>query len=74
LIKSTHNAVVASAGKDIVRLAVAASAVEAGGLTGDSASKAALLLLLLLLANELVGDSRALPKDTATKRAENAVE
>jgi hypothetical protein len=56
---STNNAVVASAGKDIVRLTVAASSVEAGVLTGDSASKAA-----LLFANELLDDSRALPKDT----------
>jgi hypothetical protein len=63
---STNNAVVASAGKDIVRLTVAASSVVVGFLTGNSASKAALLLLLLLLlfANELLDDSRALPKDT----------
>jgi hypothetical protein len=61
---STNNAVVASAGKDIVRLTVAASSVVVGFLTGNSASKAALLLLLLLFANELLDDSRALPKDT----------
>jgi hypothetical protein len=42
--------VVASAGKDIVRLAVAASAVEAGGLTGDSASKAGWLMSSLMTA------------------------
>jgi hypothetical protein len=60
--------VVASAGKDIVRLTVAASSVEAGVLTGDSASKAA-----LLLANELVDDSRSLPKGTDIEHAECAV-
>jgi hypothetical protein len=60
--------VVASAAKDIVRLTVAASSVEAGVLTGDSASKAA-----QLLANELVDDSRALPKGTDIKNAECAV-
>jgi hypothetical protein len=59
---------VASAGKDIVRLTVAASSVEAGVLAGDAASKAA-----LLLANELVDDSRALPKGTDIEHAECAV-
>jgi hypothetical protein len=60
--------VVASAGKDIVRLTVAASSVEAGVLTGDAASKAA-----LLLTNELVDDSRALPQGTDIEHSECAV-
>ena len=57
--------VVASAGKDIVRLTVAASSVEAGVLMADFASKAA-----LLLANELVDDSRAILKRADIEHSE----
>ena len=61
-------ALVAGVSKDVVRLTVAASSVEAGALSGDAASEAA-----RLLASELMDDGQALSSGTTIEHAESSV-